>query len=144
MKPETEMSQKNPLELMADDRTLPVSDKAIVDTEMALPPVAPPLWRALFPTRAILLIMAIGFTDLISTAVLHQKGLIVELNPLMKPLIEQSEWLFAFVKGMTLVVAWLVMLRHAETHLPFIRKACIYGSAAYLAVFCVWFTIGSL
>jgi hypothetical protein len=92
------------------------------------------------PTRALAVLMAIGFIDLVVTAVLHAQGQIVELNPLMKPLIETSEWLFAAVKGLTLVLAWLVMVKHADQNLPFIRKACVAGSAAYMIVWTVWFT----
>jgi hypothetical protein len=92
------------------------------------------------PTRALALLLLIGFADLFATAILHAEGQIVELNPLMKPLIETSEWLFAAVKGATLVAAWLVMVRYAPTHLSFIRKACIGGSVAYMALWTTWFT----
>ncbi len=90
-----------------------------------------------------MLLLAIGFVDLVSTALLHANGLIIELNPIMRPLIETSEWLFAFVKGMTLVVAWLCMLRYAETHLDFIRKACLFGSGAYFLIWLTWFISGT-
>lgn len=84
-------------------------------------------------------LMLVGFSDLTMTAVLHAQGLIVELNPLMKPLIETNEWLFVLVKGMTLVGAWLVMARHAKINRSFVHKACIIGTAAYLIVFTTWF-----
>ena len=61
--------------------------------------------RRLWPTRALVLLLAIGFFDLIVTAVLHANGMITELNPLMKPLLEQGEWLFAIVKSFTLIAA---------------------------------------
>ena len=100
--------------------------------------------KDLFPTRALILLLAIGFLDLVATAVLHANGLIIELNPLMRPLIETSEWLFALVKGLTLVLAWWVMLKHASSHLEFIRKACLVGSAAYVFIWTVWFIAGSI
>ncbi len=102
---------------------------------------APRSWYARmgFPTRALLLLLGIGFVDLVMTAVLHAGGHITELNPLMKPVIETSEWLFALVKGMTLVGAWLVMLKYADTHLNFIRRACLAGSAAYVVIWTGWF-----
>ena len=37
--------------------------------------------RRLLPTRALALLLAIGFLDLIVTAVLHAQGMIIELNP---------------------------------------------------------------
>jgi hypothetical protein len=83
--------------------------------------------------------MAIGFLDLIVTAYLHQRGLIVEMNPLMRPLIERSEWLFSLVKGATLVAAWVVMARYAKINLPFVRQACLVGSIVYLIVWTSWF-----
>lgn len=81
--------------------------------------------------------------DLVVTAVLHAHGLIVELNPLMRPLIEHSEVLFSFVKGLTLVAAWYFMVKYSETHLAFIRQACLVGSAAYVGIWTIWFVIGS-
>jgi hypothetical protein len=91
------------------------------------------------PTRAIGLLMAIGFLDLMMTAVLHHHGLIIELNPLMRPLIERSEWLFAIVKGATLVAAWWAMVKYAKTNVLFVRQAALLGSCAYLLVWNVWF-----
>jgi hypothetical protein len=96
-----------------------------------------------FPTRALILLIAIGVIDLM-TAILHANGLIIELNPLMRPIIEHSEWSFAVVKGLTLFAAWFAMVRHSKTHLVFIRHACVCGSLAYLFVWTMWFTIGSL
>ncbi|HRD30999.1 MAG TPA: DUF5658 family protein [Fimbriimonadaceae bacterium] len=108
-------------------------------TEEATPTKRGFNWRTGFPTRALLLLLGIGFVDLVMTAVLHAGGHITELNPLMKPVIETSEWLFALVKGMTLVGAWLVMLKYSDTHLNFIRRACLAGSAAYVVIWTGWF-----
>lgn len=93
----------------------------------------------LFPTRALALLLLIGFVDLVATAVLHANGRIVELNPLMRPLIERSEWLFAVVKGMTLVGAWLVMANHAKTNLKFVRVTALLGAVVYMFVWTTWF-----
>ncbi len=101
-------------------------------------------WKKIFPTRALAVLLSIGLFDLISTAVLHAQGQIVELNPVMRPLIEQSEWLFVFVKGLTLFAAWYVMHHYSKDHLNFIRKACIGGSVAYITVWSAWFIIGSI
>lgn len=101
-------------------------------------------WRQIFPTRWLILLLAIGTVDLIVTAVLHQRGLIVELNPIMRPFIERSEWLFVLVKGATLVLAWTVIARHAQKNLQFVRTACAAGCIAYSAVWTIWFTIGSM
>ena len=81
--------------------------------------------------------------DLIVTAVLHAQGRIQELNPLMKPLIEQSEWLFVLVKGMTLVAAAIGLIWYGRQNREFVRKACILGSFAYLMVFTLWFVKGA-
>jgi hypothetical protein len=85
------------------------------------------------------LLMLIGFTDLVMTAVLHSQGLIVELNPLMKPLIETSEWLFSAVKASTLILAWLLMWKHSKVNLKFVHKAAIGGSVAYMLIWSTWF-----
>lgn len=96
--------------------------------------------RTILPTKSIGLLMAIGFLDLISTAWLHARGEIVEVNPLMRLFIEHSEWTFAVVKATTLIVAWVVMARYARQNLEFVRRACAYGSISYLAVWTIWFT----
>ncbi|MFN3682650.1 MAG: DUF5658 family protein [Fimbriimonadaceae bacterium] len=94
--------------------------------------------RSLFPSRGLALLLAIGLLDLLSTAWLHQRGLIVELNPLMRPLIERSEALFALVKGMTLLAAWFAMRRYYATHGRFIDAACVGGSVVYVVVWLAW------
>lgn len=102
------------------------------------------LWKKAFPTNAIFALIFIGFIDLVVTAVLHQRGMIVELNPLMKPIIEQSEWLFAAVKGMTLLLAWAVLVRFYETHQNFVRKVSAAGALAYCGIWLVWFIAGTI
>ena len=81
-----------------------------------------------FPTKSMIVLLTIGIVDLISTAVLHSKGLIVELNPLMRGFITQSEWLFAFVKGLTIGAAWGTMVWYAQQNRDFVNKACTWGS----------------
>lgn len=98
----------------------------------------PLIMKAIFPCRSLGVLLAIGFLDLVATAVLHERGFIVELNPLMRVFIERSEWLFALVKGTTLVAAWYVLKRYWATHADFINKACWVGSAAYLLVWSTW------
>jgi hypothetical protein len=98
------------------------------------------IYKAVMPTRAIGLLMVIGLLDLVATAVLHGMGLITELNPLMKPIIEHSEWAFVAVKGMTLVMAWIVMARYGQKNLAFVRRAALAGSFTYALVWTVWFT----
>jgi hypothetical protein len=83
--------------------------------------------------------MGIGALDLIVTAVLHQRGLIVEMNPVMRLFIDRSEWLFALVKAATLVAAWWLMASYARKNRSFVRNACLCGSAAYVSVWLVWF-----
>ena len=94
--------------------------------------------KALLPTRALGLFLLIGFTDLVVTAVLHSRGMIVEVNPIMKFFIDRSEWLFAVVKGLSLVGGWVALAWYARTNLPFVRKVSYVGSAAYVTI---WLTI---
>ena len=75
---------------------------------------------------------------------MHSKGLITELNPVMKPLIEQSEWLFALVKGGTLVLAWELMRRQCATNQQFVRRACLIGAGIYLILWSSWFTTAAV
>ena len=92
-----------------------------------------------FPTKSLVVLLIIGTVDLITTAVLHARGLIVEMNPLMRTFITQSEWLFAFVKGLTIGAAWGVMAWYAQQNKEFVSKACILGSLAYVTVWTTWF-----
>ncbi len=87
--------------------------------------------------------MTIGFLDLVVTAVLHAQGRIVEMNPLMRTFIQQSEWMFVLVKGSTLILAWVVMARYAKHNPQFVSKVCLFGSAAYMMIWTVWFARGS-
>lgn len=95
--------------------------------------------RLVVPTPALSLLLSVGILDLVSTAVMHANGQIVELNPLMRVFIEQSEWLFALVKGITLVAAWVALAWYARQNLKFVRAACLWGTAAYLFVWTTWF-----
>lgn len=98
--------------------------------------------KAIFPTRALALLLLIGLVDLVATAVLHAQGKIIELNPIMKPIIEHGEWLFALVKGSTLVLGWYFLAQYAKTHLNFVRNACLLGAVAYVGIWTVWFVNG--
>jgi hypothetical protein len=95
--------------------------------------------KAVAPSRSILLLIGIGFLDLVLTVWLHSQGQIVELNPLMRPLIERSEWLFGIVKGATLVATWAVMASYARVNRKFVRNACVVGSVVYVTVWWGWF-----
>ncbi len=94
------------------------------------------------PTRALFLLLSIGFLDLVTTAALYSQDLIEEMNPLMRPLLETSVWLFVLVKGMTLAFAYLFMLKYCDQYKDFVRKACLAGSAAYVIIWLVWFLRG--
>ena len=95
-----------------------------------------------FPTKSLAALMIIGIVDLISTAVLHSKGMIVELNPLMRGFIDHSEWLFAFVKGLTIGVAWGTMAWYAKQNKEFVGRVCTIGSLCYVTVWTTWFVTG--
>jgi hypothetical protein len=97
------------------------------------------IMKKLIPTRSLILLMGIGFVDLVFTAVLHAKGLIVEMNPLMRLFIEKSEWLFALVKCISLLCAWVALAWYAKTNVKFVRQACLWGSGAYVFVWTSWF-----
>ena len=99
--------------------------------------------KAAVPSRHLTLLLAIGFLDLVSTAMLHSRGLIIEANPLMRYFIEQSEWLFVIVKGSTLILGWLVLSWYAKIHAKFVEQCCIWGSVAYVAVWLGWFLVAS-
>ena len=86
--------------------------------------------------------MCIGFLDLILTAVLHANGMIVELNPIMKVLIERSEWLFVGVKALTLFAAWYALTSYSKVNLAFVRKASLTGAGIYLTIWTTWFIFG--
>lgn len=78
--------------------------------------------------------MALGWADLVLTAVLHEQGQIVELNPLMRPLLERGEWLFAAVKASTLLALWVVMAKQYLARPQFVRQMSAWGCVAYLTL----------
>ena len=90
--------------------------------------------HALFPTRALGLLLLIGGLDLVVTIVLNAQGRIEEANPLMAPVLANGAGAFVLVKGLTLVLAWLLLARHAEVDLRGVRRACLGGSALYVAI----------
>jgi hypothetical protein len=96
----------------------------------------------LFPTKSIAVLVCIGFLDLISTAILHANGLIVEMNPLMRYFIERSEIAFAMIKCATIVSAWYVLAVYARINLEFVNRAGLAASCLYGAVWLGWFTYG--
>jgi hypothetical protein len=100
--------------------------------------------QAIAPSRSLLLLISIGVLDLVATAMLHSRGLIVELNPVMRPFIDCSEWLFALVKGATLLVAWFFLASCAKKNRTYVRNACLAGSAAYVAIWVIGFLGGRL
>ncbi len=61
------------------------------------------------------------------------------MNPIMRIFIDRSEWLFAAVKGGTLLLSWYVLARYAKTNLQFVRKACLIGSSCYVCLWISWF-----
>lgn len=83
--------------------------------------------------------MVIGFADMISTAVWHANGQIEEMNPLLKPIIEQSEWLFVAVKAATLIAAYVAMAMYARKKPEFVRNASRMGILVYLSIYLIWF-----
>ncbi len=94
----------------------------------------------LLPSKSLVVLIVIGLIDLIATAMLHARGLIVELNPIMRPVIEHSEWLFALIKGSTLLVAYLTMMQYARQNIDFVTKASRMGIILYTGIWLVWFT----
>lgn len=96
-------------------------------------------FRQAFPTRALMLFLAIGIIDLVSTSILYAQGMITEVNPVMAFFIERSNWLFVLVKGLTLVAGWYALQRYAQKNLDFVRKACLYASGAYVFIWLVVF-----
>ena len=99
--------------------------------------------KLVLPTRALTLLMFIGIIDLVSTAWMHANGQIVELNPLMRVFIDRSEWLFALVKGASLVGAWCALAWYCKYNRDFVRKTCLVGSLAYVVIWTSWFLVGA-
>lgn len=60
----------------------------------------------------------------------------------MRPLIERSEWLFAFVKGSTLALAWYAIAQYSRHNPRFTERMCCYGAGAYILIWLTWFNLG--
>jgi hypothetical protein len=88
--------------------------------------------RRHIPGLAILVLLAL--LDLGSTLWWHSRGMMTEFNPLMRPLLEKSEWLFSGVKLLTLAALAAAVLSHARKNLSFCRRACALGAVAYASI----------
>ncbi len=95
------------------------------------------------PAVETVLLMGIGLADLVSTVVLYQLGLIVELNPIMRPLLDRSAALFTVVKLLTLVAAYVTLQLYRARDEAFCRQAAKWGAIAYAVVWLSWFTVGN-
>jgi len=100
--------------------------------------------KLLFPTKGVVALVIIAIVDLITTAALHRQGMIVEMNPLMNVFITKSEWMFAFVKGMTIGAGWTALVWYAQQNKPFVAKVAAYGAVAYLMLWSSWFFYGRM
>lgn len=60
----------------------------------------------------------------------------------MRPFIERSEWLFASVKGLTLLAAWVAMVAYCRVNREFVKRAALIGTGFYLTIWTVWFFLG--
>lgn len=90
-----------------------------------------------------MVLLGIGLADLVSTAWLYHQGMIVEMNPLMRFLLERGEWSFVAVKGMTLLITWAALARYAKQNPTFVRTTCICGSLAYAGLWVMWVLVGN-
>ena len=88
--------------------------------------------------------MLVGLADLVSTVALYSAGLVVELNPLMRPLLDRSPALFALVKLATLAAVFVALQWHRPKDERFVRKAAAYGTAAYVTLWAVWVGLAAL
>jgi hypothetical protein len=99
--------------------------------------------RVVFPSRGIPLLVGIGFIDLVTTAWLYHRGMIQEMNPLMRVLLEHGEWPFVLVKGLTIAFTWIALAKYTAQNPRFVRSACLFGALAYVALWGAWFTVGN-
>lgn len=96
------------------------------------------------PPRELTLLMSVGLVDLVSTMVLYSLGLVVELNPIMRPLLQNSLVLFAAVKIATLLAAYVALQLYRSVDEQFVRKAALTGALAYILVWVVFASAGAM
>ena len=77
------------------------------------------------------MLLLIGLADLLATAGLYARGLIVERNPLTASLLERGVPTFVLAKLATLLLAWAILVRYDGRTL---RRTCVVGSALYLTL----------
>lgn len=95
------------------------------------------------PPIELILLITIGVLDLASTVILYMLGLIVELNPIMRPLLETSPALFTAVKMATLIAAYIVLQMYRSVDESFVKKASLYGTVAYVSVWVLCTSYGA-
>lgn len=67
----------------------------------------------------------------------------VELNPLMRPLLNVGPWQFSAVKIAGLLLLWIVIRAHFDKNERFCRAACATGAALYGGIWTVWAIVGN-
>ncbi|MFN8139305.1 MAG: DUF5658 family protein [Fimbriimonadales bacterium] len=100
--------------------------------------------RVARPPLPVLLLVIVAVLDMISTAVLYSMGMIVELNPIMRPVLYGGVWQFCLVKSLTIILAFLGLQWYRAKDEKFVMLASKLGVTAYLVLWTGWFLYGSL
>jgi hypothetical protein len=95
------------------------------------------------PNRGLALLMFAGLLDLATTLYWHSKGMMTEMNPLMRPFLEGGVLGFAAIKFVTLAALWLAVVLYSDRNPNFCRKACTLGAAGYVVLWTTWTAIGN-
>lgn len=90
------------------------------------------------PPVPVLMLVGIAILDLLSTTILYSMGLIEEMNPLMRPLLEIHPALFAVVKMATIVAAFAGLQWYRRHDERFVRVASGWGAATYSIIWIGW------
>lgn len=96
------------------------------------------------PVPGLVALIGLALLDLATTLWWHANGMMTELNPLMRPLLEKNEWLFSGVKLATIVALAIAIVLYAKKNLAFCRRVCAVGAGAYISIWTAGVILGAL
>lgn len=97
-----------------------------------------------FATPGVVVLSVLALTDMVTTLYWSASGRMVELNPLMRPLLETSPAAFAIAKLATVAALLAAVAVSYQGREQFCRTATAWGAGAYALIWSAWTALGNM